>query len=54
MPEAKITKAKLLTQIDETLQSLNLIKSALQAEAHPKQADLAEYKKRYEALLKKK
>ena len=51
MPESKLTKAKLLAQLDEKIQSLNLLKAALQAESHLKQADLSGYKKRFDDIL---
>jgi len=53
MPESKLTKAKLLVQLDEKIQSLNLLKAALQAESHLKQADLANYKKRFDDIVTK-
>lgn len=51
MPESRLTKAKLLTQLDEKIQNLNLLKAALQAESHLKQADLENYKKRYDEIV---
>lgn len=51
MPETKLTKAKLLSQLEEKIQTLNLIKAALQAESHLKQADLENYKKRFNEAL---
>jgi hypothetical protein len=52
----KITKAKLLKEIDEKLQSLNLLRSALQADPSRKQDDLDDYQRQYMELvnLKKK
>ncbi|HEY3405531.1 MAG TPA: hypothetical protein VGK59_19245 [Ohtaekwangia sp.] len=51
MAESKLTKAKLISQLDDKIQNLNLLKAALQAELHLKQADLAGYKKRFDELL---
>ena len=51
MPESKLTKAKLLSQLDDKIQSLNLLKAALQTENHLKQADLANYKRRFDEIL---
>jgi len=50
----KITKSALLQEIDFVLQDLQLLKSALQAEAHPNQADLDDYKKRFYDIIKSK
>ena len=51
MPESKLTKAKLISQLDYKIQSLNLLKAALQAESHLKQADLDGYKKRFDEIV---
>lgn len=51
MPESKLTKTRLLAQLDEKIQDLNLVKAALQAENHLKQADLAKYKERFDELV---
>jgi hypothetical protein len=51
MAETKLTKARLLNQMDEKLQRINLLKAALQAEAHIKQETLTDYKKRFDALF---
>ena len=51
---AKLTKSALLQEIDLVLQDLQLIKSALLANAHPKQADLDDLKKRLDEVLGKK
>lgn len=53
MPETKITKAKLLSQMEDKLQKLNLMKAALQSESHIKQETLADYQRRFEALFQK-
>ncbi|HYG19585.1 MAG TPA: hypothetical protein VD816_11685 [Ohtaekwangia sp.] len=51
---AKITKSALLKEIEIVLQDLNLVKSALQANAHPKQQELEDFKKRFNAIVNKK
>ena len=51
MPTPKLTKAKLLTMMDEKLADLNLLRSALQATANIKQVDLDGYKKKFEDLV---
>jgi hypothetical protein len=51
MATTKITKASLLSQMEGKLQSLNLLKAALQAENHIRQADLEDYKKRFDNLM---
>ena len=51
MPESKLTKAKLLSQLDDKIQGLNLLKAALQTENHLKQAELLGYKKRFDEIL---
>lgn len=51
----KLTKKKLLHEMDEKLQELNLLRSALEADPARKQEELTYYKKRfYEAINKKK
>lgn len=50
----KLTKSALLKEIDTVLQDLNLIKSVLQANAHPKQQELEDYKKRFYHVMNKK
>ena len=49
--KAKVTKASLLKEIDLKLQDLNLLKSVLIANTHPKQADLEDYDKRFQAII---
>lgn len=51
MAATKLTRATLLSKIDDKLQRLNLLKAALQAESHVKQETLADYQKRFEALF---
>jgi hypothetical protein len=50
----RITKKKLLQEIDEKLQSLNLLKSALDADPARKQEELENYKKQFYLLINKK
>ena len=50
----KLTKSSLMTQLDLTLQDLNLVKSVLQANPHPTKAELEEYQKRYKEILSSK
>jgi hypothetical protein len=52
MALSKLTKATLLARMDEKIQNLNLLKAALLAETHIKQADLMAYKSKFEAELK--
>lgn len=47
----KITKAVLLKEIDEKLQALNLLRSALQADQSCKQDDLENYRKQFYELV---
>jgi len=51
MAGTKLTKAKLISQLDDKIQTLNLLKAALQAESHLKQADLEGYKKRFDEIV---
>ena len=51
MADLKLSKAKLLSLMDDKLQRLNLLKAALQAESHVKQETLTEYKKKFEELF---
>jgi len=51
MPTPKLTKAKLLTMMDEKLADLNLLRSALQVTTNIKQADLDLYKKKFEEIV---
>jgi hypothetical protein len=48
---AKITKSSLLQEIDLILQDLQLVKSALLANPHPKQAELEDLKTRFEEVV---
>jgi hypothetical protein len=50
----KITKKKLLQEMDEKLQELNLLKSALEGDSSRKQEDLDNYKKQFYTLINKK
>jgi hypothetical protein len=47
----KLTKATLLKVMDAKLQDLNLLRSALQADASRKQEDLENYEKQFLELL---
>lgn len=49
----KLTKAVLLKEMDVVLQDLNLLRSALQADASRKQEDLDQYEKQFYDLLKR-
>jgi hypothetical protein len=49
--KGKITKAQLLREIDEKLQSVNLLRSALQADPSRKQEDLENYHQQYLELF---
>lgn len=51
MPADKITKKKLLNMMDDKLQQLNLLRSALNGDPARKQEELEAYKKKFEALL---
>jgi hypothetical protein len=51
---AKITKKKLLEELDEKIQQLNLLKSALQSDPSRKQEDLDNYKKHFWELINRK
>jgi hypothetical protein len=53
MPAEKITKKKLLNMMDEKLQQLNLLRSALNGDPARKQEELAAYKKKFDALINK-
>jgi hypothetical protein len=48
---AKPTKKDLVDQIDEKIQALNLLKSALQGDRSRKPEMLEEYKQKFEDLL---
>lgn len=50
----KITKKKLLQEMDEKLQALNLLRSALEGDPARKQAELDSYKKQFYAIINKK
>jgi hypothetical protein len=50
----KITKKKLLEEMDEKLQELNLLKSALESDPARKQEELEYYKKQFYAAINKK
>lgn len=49
----KLTKAGLLKEMDMVLQDLNLLRSALQADASRKQEDLDTYEKQFSEVLKR-
>ncbi|HEY8937075.1 MAG TPA: hypothetical protein VIM65_17730 [Cyclobacteriaceae bacterium] len=46
-----ITKKQLLIEIDDKIQSLNLLKSALQGDPSRKQEDLENYRQRFYELF---
>ena len=46
-----LTKASLMKEIDLKLQDLNLLKSVLQTNTHPKKDELEEYKKRFGEIV---
>lgn len=51
--QKKLTKSQLLQEMDEILQDLNLLKSALEADQSRKQEDLARYAERFYELINK-
>lgn len=53
MPDKKqkLTKANLLKEMDNKLQSLNLLRSALSADASRKQEDLENYQRQFRDLI---
>lgn len=53
MADLKMSKAKLLSLMDDKLQRLNLLKAALMSESHIKQDTLSEYRKKFEDLFNK-
>ena len=50
----KLSKKKLLLEMDEKLQSLNLLRSALEGDPARKQEELENYRKQFYALINKK
>jgi hypothetical protein len=50
----KLTKKRLLQEMDSTLQQLNLLRSALEADPARKQEELQYYKKQYYAIINRK
>ena len=50
----KITKKKLLDEIDVVLQQLNLLRSALEKDPARKQEELNDYRKQFYAVINKK
>lgn len=50
----KYTKKKLLQEMDDKLQALNLLRSALEADPARKQSELDAYKKQFYAIINKK
>ncbi len=50
----KLTKKKLLQEMDEKLQELNLLKSALEGDPARKQEELEHYKKMFYSIINKK
>lgn len=54
MPAAKtkLTKASLMKEIDLSLQGINLLKSVLQTNTHPKKDELEDIQKRFRELVK--
>ena len=53
MPAEKLTKKKLLDLMDEKLQQLNLLRSALNGDPARKQEELVAYKKKFDVLMNK-
>lgn len=51
MAKKTLTKASLMKEIDLKLQELNLLKSVLQANAHPKKEELEDYQKRFKEII---
>ena len=51
---SKLTKKKLLEDMDEVLQRLNLLRSALEGDPARKQDDLLKYKKLFDEIVYKK
>jgi hypothetical protein len=49
--ESKLTKASLMKEIDIKLQGLNLVKSVLQTNPHPKKEELESYRKQFQELM---
>ena len=50
----KMTKKKLLQEMDEKLQALNLLRSALEGDPARKQDEIESYKKQFYTLINKK
>ena len=50
----KMTKKRLLQEMDEKLQSLNLLRAALEADPARKQSELDSYKKQFYTIINKK
>lgn len=50
----KLTKKKLLQEMDEKLQALNLLRSALEADQARTQDELKRYRKQFQDLFNKK
>ena len=50
----KITKKKLLQEMDEKLQALSLLKGALEADPARKQEELESYRKQFYSIINKK
>jgi hypothetical protein len=51
---SKLTKKKLLEEMDDVLQRLNLLRSALEGDPARKQDDLQKYKKLLNEIMNKK
>jgi hypothetical protein len=49
--KSNLTKSSLMKEIDLKLQGLNLLKSVLQGNSHPKKEELEEYEKRFRELV---
>jgi hypothetical protein len=49
----KLSKSKLIAEIDETLQALNLLRSALEGDPTRKQEDLENYRNQFYGLVNK-
>jgi hypothetical protein len=51
---SKLSKSKLLEEIDDVLQRLNLLRSALEGDPARKQDELQKYKKLFNEIVNKK
>ena len=51
---SKLTKSKLLEEMDDVLQRLNLLRSALEGDPARKQEEIQKYKKLFYEIINKK